>query len=52
MDIQVVMEELEALGKERMKKMHISNEHMSRIWCGYRCYEPYRQKNKNKSTFG
>ena len=25
MDIQMVMEELEALGKERMKKMYISN---------------------------
>ncbi len=47
MDFKTVMQELEALGKERTKKIYISNgahEPVSRR--SYRCYETNRKKIK------
>ena len=53
MDLQMVMQELEALGKERTEEnVHIQWCARAAFWRGYRCYEANRQENKNQSTFG
>ena len=53
MNLELVMQELEALGKERTKKMYVSNgaqEPLFGVATGE--MKPHLQENKNKSTFG
>ncbi len=48
MNLEMVMQELEALGKERTKKIYISNGAHEPL---LRRYETNCKENKNKSTF-
>ncbi len=52
MNLEMVMQELEALGKERMKKIYISNgAHEPLFGVATGAMKPIAKKIKNKSSF-